>query len=355
MATVAQQQEQAANWRDLEWLDNGIEFALKFCTIIAEVILLIGVGYAGYKLAHRGPSNEALDQVWIISQILALDLSAPGLFAMARQARENDQQERAAWARRIAIILIVMSILSMVEGAAEYYLPGMSKDFIIWASFLMVVARCGAAVGYSVFRRLHKAERPGQVAIQPVQPPIHSGQDERMEEVQRQIAELATVVTQINVSMSNLAQPGQPYTETWTDVHPVQVKIDTPFTPVQTLTLLTQTGEDAHVAEDEQSVSEDGPHPDEPISSDVTQVDESTPEEDTAIVYPCIPGISEDVVKQIIDLHVEGVAWSAIATKLSKNYTRIVKPVKEAYTQANRERVLDRQPVHLDIYRQAVR
>ncbi len=354
MVVIVQNQQQETRFTDLEWLDNSIEFALKFFTKVAEVVLLIGVGYAGYKLAHRGPSNDLLDQVWIVSQILALDLSAPGLFAMARQARENDQHERAEWAKCIAITLIVMSILSMVEGAAEYFLPDVPKDFITWASFIMMIARCGAAVGYSVFCRLHKAERSTQLSIQPVQTPVHPVQVEQIDELKAQIAELANSVSQVHLSMSTLVQSvqineqsGQIYTETCTHVQAFRMKIDSVHTPVHVLNLLNQTVADCEQATNETAVEEQ-------VNSDATQIDESVPEEDAPLVYPSVPGIAEDVVKQIIDLHLEGVAWSAVGTQLSKNYSRIVKPVRDAYTQANSDMDTDRQPVHINLYRQAV-
>src|SRR6266496_1853420 len=94
----------------LDTLEDKIEYLLKFVTIISELVLLLGLAYAGFKLAHKGATPEILDQIWLVSQVLALDLSAPGLFAMAKQARDNNDPERAKWAIRIAGILITMSI-----------------------------------------------------------------------------------------------------------------------------------------------------------------------------------------------------------------------------------------------------
>lgn len=178
MATPGQQK---TDWRELEWLDDHIELVLRFLTKIAEVILLIGVGYAGYKMTVQH-SNEVLDRIWIISQILALDLSAPGLFAMAKHAKDAGQQSRADWAQRIAITLVVMSILSMVEGAAEYFFRNIDNNALTICSFTMMIARCAAAVGYSVFCRLQKASRvqadqtaqpqPSPVGADPPVPPV---------------------------------------------------------------------------------------------------------------------------------------------------------------------------------------
>jgi hypothetical protein len=50
-------------------------------------------------------------------------------------------------------------------------------------------------------------------------------------------------------------------------------------------------------------------------------------------VYPHIQGISPEVVQIVIDERLNGTSWSAIASKTGKNYSRIVKPIREAYTQ----------------------
>lgn len=160
----------------LDRLEDKIEYLLKFVTIMSELVLLLGLAYAGFKLAHKGATPEILDQIWLVSQVLALDLSAPGLFAMAAQARERGDDRRARWAIRIAIVLIIMSILTMVEGAVTSYLPGIPKPVILYVTLFMMIIRAGAAVGYSVFRRLHKAAHTAPpiaaqaVQVAPVQP-----------------------------------------------------------------------------------------------------------------------------------------------------------------------------------------
>lgn len=162
---VATQQQGERYYRDLVFIDDGIEWILKACSKLAEMVLLIGIGYAGYKMTQHGNTNANIDAIWIVSQILALDLSAPGLLAMAKDAQENGETERAKWAKKIAGIMIVLSILSMVEGAAQYYFHNINGTAIDIASFSMMIARCGAAVGYSVFCRLHKSQRRTQLTM----------------------------------------------------------------------------------------------------------------------------------------------------------------------------------------------
>ncbi len=199
------------------------------------------------------------------------------------------------------------------------------------------------------------------LSIQGVQAPVHPVQIEQIDELKTQIAELAIVVSQVHLSMSNFTQnsehvqpAAQTYTDVYADIQAVSVKIDSVHTPVHVLNLLNQTVDDEQEVSSEQLVSEGVAQSEEQANSDDVSTDKSTSEADAPLIYPFVPGISEEVVKQIIDLHVEGVAWSAIAAKLSKNYSRIVKPVRDAYTQANGNIDTDRHPVHINLYRQAM-
>src|SRR6266487_4072391 len=141
----------------LDTLEDKIEYLLKFVTIISELVLLLGLAYAGFKLAHKGATPEILDQIWLVSQVLALDLSAPGLFAMAARAREQQNVERAKWAIRIAIVLMII--------------------------------RGSAAVGYSVFRRLHKAANVAPVSVAVPSPEEHAIVAQ-LEALQQQVVQL---------------------------------------------------------------------------------------------------------------------------------------------------------------------
>lgn len=204
--------QQQHKWQDLIWMDEGIEVGLRFISKLAEVVLLIGVGYAGYKIAHKGGTPPVLDEIWLVSQVLALDLSAPGMFASAKAATRAGELERAKWAKAIGISLIIMSILSMIDGATQYYLVGLvPTDIITWSSLIMTIIRCAAAVGYSVYCRYSKvdiepvvspAQAPQQQAIAVVPTPDH----ERLERLERAFQALAD---QITTAMQQQQQPTQ--------------------------------------------------------------------------------------------------------------------------------------------------
>lgn len=193
MATTSRQRD------SLDTLEDKIEYLLKFVTIISELVLLLGLAYAGFKLAHRGPMPETLDQIWLVSQVLALDLSAPGLFAMATRAREQGNEKRAKWAIRIAIVLIIMSILTMVEGAVTSYIPNIPQVVILYVTLVMMIIRAVAAVGYSVFRRLHKA------ANSPVVPAVAPSVEEnaivaQLENLQQQLLHVTAQLEAVKIA-----------------------------------------------------------------------------------------------------------------------------------------------------------
>src|SRR6266516_3040209 len=304
MAAITQQQEGDS----LDKLEDRIEYLLKFVTIISELVLLIGLGYAGFKLAHKGPTPDVLDQIWLVSQVLALDLSAPGLFAMAKQARDNNDPERAKWAIRIAGILITMSILTMAEGAVTSYIPNVPEDITRYITLAMMIIRGGAAVGYSVFRRLQKAERPTQ--------PL---QDARIDRIEETINALTNRLTTIVEGVQN-QQPTQSPTQatqvveitTHASLQPARLRIGRSH---PSLHLLSQVA--THTAHDE----------DEPAD----EADSEPIEQPIQVLYPVVAGVSAEKVKQLVDAFLNGVKWR----EMPGNYSQTIKPVRDAYELLN--------------------
>lgn len=296
-------------WSDLVWMDEGIEVGLRFISKLAEVVLLIGVGYAGYKIAHKGGTPPTLDEIWLVSQVLALDLSAPGMFASAKAATRAGELERAKWAKAIGISLIAMSILSMCDGAIQYYLVGLiPANIVTWSSLIMTIIRCAAAVGYSVYCRYSKVDTEEVVSPQPVQPAqnlnIQPIQDSRIDAITEEVSRLSALVLQ-------MSQTVNVYVNSQENGKSVQTHIQEIQEPVQQI---EATAASIHTDEEETPMNDSQSAPDEP-----------------ATTYPEVPGIADDVVKLIVDERLKGVAWSQVAINLGKNYTRVVKPVKEVY------------------------
>ena len=51
------------------------------------------------------------------------------------------------------------------------------------------------------------------------------------------------------------------------------------------------------------------------------------PKEQSVVVYPVVPGVSAEKVKQLIDAFLRGVKWS----DMTGNYSQTIKPVREAW------------------------
>lgn len=314
MATITQQQQGTS----LDKLEDGIEYALKFVTIISELVLLIGLGYAGFKLAHKGPTPDILDQIWLVSQVIALDLSAPGLFAMAKQARDNGDEKRAAWATRIAVILIIMSILTMAEGAITSYLSNIPEDVTKYVTLAMMIIRGGASVGYSVFRRLQKEDRIALVPTSPTQPPTPPTQPSTSPTVDAYVDErIAALENKFDrlLDVLQMMQQRQPSTlPTYITVEPSTVgDVDASTSNACSIDAPTVGDVDGNVG-------------------DVDESDTSACEASVAD-YPVIAGMQEETVKRVIDAYLNGTKWH----KIPGNYSQTIKPIREAWEHLHNE------------------
>src|SRR6266496_5968998 len=349
MAAISNQ----SSWRDSaiaksEIITDAWEVTKSYTGRLAEWILFLCMIFCIIEILPGVTFPTWASNVVLGVQAVMLDIGGFGLSSMADHARTNGDERAARKADKTGKFLIGIVILTLALITVGLLYPP-AKEYTDGAEKVLILVRVVMTVVYG--HVIHSLRRQSAtLAIQPVQ----GVQIEQIDELKAQIAELASSVSQVHLSIATLAQPVQTdrqsvqmYTTICTHVQALKIKIDSVHVPVQMLSLFNQTIEDCEQATDETVIEEQ-------ISSDDTQVDESTPQEDAPLVYPFVAGISEAVVKQIIDLHLSGVAWSAVGTQLSKNYSRIVKPVKEAYTQANSDMDTDRHPVHINLYRQAV-
>ncbi len=333
MAAISNQ-----SWRDralerAEIITDAWEVTKSYAGRLAEWILFLCMIFCIIEILPGVTFPTWASNVVLGVQAVMLDIGGFALSSMADHARTNGDAQAARKADKTGKFLIGIVILTLALITVGLLYPP-AKGYTDGAEKVLILVRVVMTVVYG--HVIHSLRRQSAtLAIHPVQVPVQGVQIEQIDELKGQIAELVNSVSQVHLSMSNLAhsvqineQSGQTCTEIYTHVQAFKMKIDSVHTPVHVLNLLNQTVEDCEQATNEIPIEEQ-------ISSDVTQVDESTPEAGIAVVYPFVPGISEEVVKQIIDLHLEGVAWSAVGTQLSKNYSRIVKPVRDAYTQAN--------------------
>src|SRR6266496_1281328 len=287
MAAISNQ----SSWRDSaiaksEIITDAWEVTKSYTGRLAEWILFLCMIFCIIEILPGVTFPTWASNVVLGVQAVMLDIGGFALSSMADHARTNGDAQAARKADKTGKFLIGIVILTLALITVGLLYPP-AKGYTDGAEKVLILVRVVMTVVYG--HVIHSLRRQSAtLAIHPVQVPVQGVQIEQIDELKGQIAELVNSVSQVHLSMSNLA-------------HSVQIN--------------EQSGQTC--------------------TEIYTHVDESTPEAGIAVVYPFVPGISEEVVKQIIDLHLEGVAWSAVGTQLSKNYSRIVKPVRDAYTQAN--------------------
>jgi hypothetical protein len=229
-------------------------------------------------------------------------------------------------------------------------------DIFIWqypAFYIKLLnfSRCLIAVSFSVILgKLDegKSEDEGPVQnaailnIQPIQAPIQPVHLEEIglltEEVNRLSAMVLQMSQTVNVYISQYDIDRQMDKNRQTHVQPIQEV----YTPVQgSLQQIAAPG----VNESDEVPEVEDVEPDETVIAPLQGSDDGSVQADMdstctnasepalQAVYPHIQGISPEVVQIVIDERLNGTSWSAIASKTGKNYSRIVKPIREAYTQ----------------------
>lgn len=156
----------------------------------SRFVLFVDLGYAGYRAvthvavdAHAHGAAAAstqgtmLDAVWLVSQILAFDLSAPGLERIAREAEARGDKKVADQTRATKWAGIVLASLTFVEmGLIQLnWFP----EYLPIFSFFLMVGRGIASVLVLNFSGIDQhapvVEKPA--APQPAQPPVQPGED----------------------------------------------------------------------------------------------------------------------------------------------------------------------------------
>lgn len=134
---------------------------------LAQLILLMAVAYAAYKVSPGHADNVLLDQIWIISQMVALDVSAPGLARIAKQERKIGNEERANQLKNIAITLLIMGILTGAEVATFSFFPHFPEELRNIISWALMIGRVATALLYMY--ALHSGGKEGKSLIEQMQ------------------------------------------------------------------------------------------------------------------------------------------------------------------------------------------
>lgn len=142
MSQVIQQQ------REQSRIEKGTNWLIENISQLSQLILLMAVAYAAYKVSPGHVDITWLDQTWIISQMVALDVSAPGLARIARKEQEAGNADRATLLRRISKTLLVMGILTGAEVATFSFFPHFPEELRNIISWALMIGRVATALLY---------------------------------------------------------------------------------------------------------------------------------------------------------------------------------------------------------------
>jgi hypothetical protein len=250
-----------------------------------------------------------------------------GAFSIAENAWKEGGKSQRAWA---VVLFVACALLALVVGLT--FVDIFIVKFSEFDMKLLNFSRCIIAVSFSIILgkldgsksedeqqalTVQPVQNAASLNIQPIQtpaPPVHIEEiDKLTEEVNRLSALMVQMSQTVNVYISqsdmyrqidsNIQREQQTYTPIDT---PVQLALNEPATVVISEIDMTQ-------AESTQATTE--------------------PPQAQIATYPQVEGIAADVVKLVIDEHLTGTGWTAISAKLGKNYSRVVKPIRDAYTQ----------------------
>lgn len=161
MSQVIQQKREESK------IEKGTNWLIENISQLSQLILLMAVAYAAYKVSPGHVDITWLDQTWIISQMVALDVSAPGLARIARKEQEAGNVDRATLLRRISKTLLIMGILTGAEVATFSFFPQIDGTFKNVVSWALMIGRVATALLYMY--ALHSGGKEDKSLLEQVQ------------------------------------------------------------------------------------------------------------------------------------------------------------------------------------------
>src|SRR6266536_879769 len=239
MAAISNQ-----SWRDralerAEIITDAWEVTKSYAGRLAEWILFLCMIFCIIEILPGVTFPTWASNVVLGVQAVMLDIGGFALSSMADHARTNGDAQAARKADKTGKFLIGIVILTLALITVGLLYPP-AKGYTDGAEKVLILVRVVMTVVYG--HVIHSLRRQSAtLAIQPVQ----GVQIEQIDELKAQIAELASSVSQVHLSLSNLAQPvqtneqsGQLYTTICTEIQALKMKIDSVHAPVHVLNLL---------------------------------------------------------------------------------------------------------------------
>jgi uncharacterized membrane protein len=231
---MSAQEHHPGRWKaftSLDWYDGTIEFLFRFVAKTSEPLLAAGIVYSAADVlskGHLGSTNATMDNLWAISQALAIESSGGVVLVYGLESFKARDRVKA-W-----MYLILSALLALTGGVMLFMqlagLENQQADSLLMRSLFAL--RCVVSVGYIYlcrtksmsFRNLEKEQPaapapPAPAPAQPATPPLPAPID-----YQRLAQELApmlqavrtTIIEEVKASMTGpeaspaqRSQPGQ--------------------------------------------------------------------------------------------------------------------------------------------------
>ena len=289
-----------SNWLKLlcSLLAEPLMFVSSLC-IIAETVLP-GAG-TWPSILTNGPTT-------VMS--LAPEIILPGCFQQAQRAHHKSDVLKG---NLLFCLCALFGLLTLITLASFiWHVSGVIANLILFV-------RCGAGISYTIILNISEHD---EQAIDPPQP----AHDDRIEHLTQTVNTLTAQVTSVlSITQNNhflvspLQEAAQPSPMDEVSSHhlspmiqPVRFTRGKEPTGLHLLTLVAhQTAVDA----------------DELVHERALLAHVEIQEEPQTIVYPVVPGVSVEKVKQLIDAFLRGVKWR----DMTGNYSQTIKPVREAW------------------------
>jgi hypothetical protein len=286
------------------WMGRAAEIVLTLCMFAQLIGMLPGVSYPG-------PTNSIILGV----ELIMLDFGAFALAPLAEHARNIGQDDAAIKAEAMAtwlirlvmttIIIVIIGQFSPIFGPGAKYITG----FVKYAEPVLILVRVGFIVKY--IHVIHSL-RGSTLAIEPTHQPTQPIQNEKIAQLEETISGLKeqfSMVIKALETNSSIQLPTQPIQAS------TQVR-EEPTHDFSTLMAgLSIIGDVARFATGETIVDQDVPM----IEAAHKPVEQ--------VVYPSVPGVSPEKVKQLVALFEAGTQWR----DMPGNYSQTVKPVRSMY------------------------
>lgn len=175
MSAPEQKTERWKAFISLDWYDGAIEFLFRFVAKTSEPLLAAGIVYSAADVlskGHLGSTNATMDNLWAISQALAIESSGGVVLVYGLESMKAKDRVKA-W-----MYLLLSALLALAGGIMLFMqLAGLENQQIDSPLMRGLFAlRCVVSVGYIYlcrtkaisFRNLNK-EQPAATA--PSQPP----------------------------------------------------------------------------------------------------------------------------------------------------------------------------------------